>query len=300
MTSASNSSSSRSGGSGGSTSTSSSSLGGAIFKRTRPLVSVFQDSAQSYSSRETKYAHSTSSALTKHEGNVVQSHSQPQTRGGGGNKRTPKMFTNIKKSFAGVRRWPSPSPSTATYSDFSNRPLQTGTNTRVLYSTPAERLAARPRASEILPYSSSNSTSTSPPTVAQIAMGLHTSRTPHSRTIRQSSHPHPPGLSKRYTSPPALPTRSALKSSTSNSAKELDGSSRLFSTHSNLSSHTTLSTPNSGSGSSFQRQRFGPLSSKGFFTKSRKVRSPFRQNSVTSSTSNVSRKTVRFDDSASV
>ena len=138
---------------------------------------------------------------------------------------------------------------------------------------------------------------TSPPTVAQIAMGLHTSRTPHTRSIR---HPQPPGLNKRHTSPTAQPARSALKSSSA-SVREQGSSSRLFSTPSNLSSHTTLSTPNSSiqpyaSSGSFSKVKG---QKEGFFAKSRKVRTPFRHNSVASNASSASRKTVRFDDAAS-
>lgn len=277
MCSATSSSSSTGGASSGS---SGSSIGGAILKRTRPLISVFNDSANSYASRESKLNPRSTFPVHEEESERWQEDRR------GSNKRTPRIFTNIKKSLAGVRRWPSPSPTSATQPDLLRTMHTNVSNTRVLYSTPAERLGTRPYESP-----SYSPASTSPPTVAQIAMGLHTSRTPHTRSIR---HPQPPGLVKRHTAPPTQPIHSVLKSSTT-SIKEQESSSRLFSTHSNLSSLTTLSTPQS---SSLRNGVFAKKTQKeGFFTKSKKVKTPFRHGSAES---NASRKTVRFDDAASV
>jgi len=285
---------------GTSSGSSGSSFGGSILKRTRPLVSVFSDSASSYSSRATKYTPNNPSIHTfkAHGEHDSRSDKDGRSNGHSNAKRTPKIFTNIKKSFAGVRRWPLPSPSSATHSDLSStHGHHHSSNTRVLYSTPAERLS-----SQVPETNSYTPVSTSPPTVAQIAMGLHTSRTPHSRSIR---HPQPPGLNKRHTSPTVQPARSALKSSSASMIdREQGSSSRLFSTHSNLSSHTTLSTPNSsilphasGSGPNSLSKVKGQK--EGFFAKSKKKRGPFRHNSVASHASSTSRKTVRFDDTAS-
>lgn len=97
-----------------------------------------------------------------------------------------------------------------------------------------------------------------------------------------------------------FPTRDGSGSN----SNDREGSSRLFSTPSNLSSHTTLSnagsvqnsTSASDSGNNGNNKMFG----KGLFGR-RKGRGLGRHASMTSQSdvSSVSRKTVRFDDASS-
>ncbi|KII87414.1 hypothetical protein PLICRDRAFT_254696 [Plicaturopsis crispa FD-325 SS-3] len=128
-----------------------------------------------------------------------------------------RIMSSIKRSFS----YSSSSPSAR-----SKATRASSSSSTYMYSTPEERSAPAP-------FSSSSS---SAPTIAQIAMGLHTSRTPHLPHHHAPSHPsngysrrpsnshpqhHPyahPTRTRRAQKLPPPPPRSALKKPSSRSS----------------------------------------------------------------------------------
>ncbi|KAJ4469581.1 hypothetical protein J3R30DRAFT_3551232 [Lentinula aciculospora] len=105
--------------------------------------------------------------------------------------KTSRIMSSVKRSISGS--YP-PTPK-------KQLPVET-TNVMGMYSTPAERTvqhSARIKRQD--PYSS-------PPSIEQIAMGLHISRTPH---FRPPSVPNHPFSQRHVTIPPPPPSRSAMK-----------------------------------------------------------------------------------------
>ncbi|KAL0580867.1 hypothetical protein V5O48_001159 [Marasmius crinis-equi] len=88
--------------------------------------------------------------------------------------------------------------------------------------------------------------SISPPTIEQIAMGLHLSRTPHLRGHAANQfHPHPPGLPRSASVPlPPPPARSAMKKPRAPSGP-LATNPGLAAPSASSTSVTSLSTPRS-------------------------------------------------------
>ncbi|KXN92428.1 hypothetical protein AN958_07046 [Leucoagaricus sp. SymC.cos] len=99
----------------------------------------------------------------------------------------------------------------------------------LMYSTPQERQPSFSASFRDLPDASAR------PTVEQIAMGLHVSRTPHLR-----HHPR----SASYSSPtPSIPPRSSLKKQTSASTSTVTTSASLHVTASTLLPASTSTSP---------------------------------------------------------
>ncbi|TFK29660.1 hypothetical protein FA15DRAFT_663816 [Coprinopsis marcescibilis] len=91
-----------------------------------------------------------------------------------------------------------------------------------MYSTPEERMPPQRRQSRTFQSHSDFSGSAAPPTIEQIAMGLHVSRTPHLRPLASSRNPYSraggsaPAHSHAHTpiSLPPPPARSSMKKPT--------------------------------------------------------------------------------------
>lgn len=106
-------------GSSDSSSSSTNSREGGLFKRSRPLVAVFHESANAYSSRKVRVGDNNTSMRKVHDDENSSNGLGNGYGYGKGSKRTPKIITNIKKSLANVKRWPSTSPTSATFNDIN-------------------------------------------------------------------------------------------------------------------------------------------------------------------------------------
>ncbi|KAG6832668.1 hypothetical protein H0H87_000850 [Tephrocybe sp. NHM501043] len=122
-----------------------------------------------------------------------------------------------------------------------------------MISTPAERTL--PTSTRYRDYTPSR------PTIEQIAMGLHTSRTPHLRPLNASSPPH--SHSRRSASPlvlPPPPARSSLKQPAPSHATLADNGPASASSSTLASTHTPAPTKTPISSIKVRMARFLPRS----------------------------------------
>lgn len=81
-----------------------------------------------------------------------------------------------------------------------------------MYSTPEERMSPQARRPAQFMTPDERLVGSAPPTVEQIAMGLHVSRTPHLRPLGSSRHPYSRGTgSSPHVALPPPPPRSSMK-----------------------------------------------------------------------------------------
>ncbi|KAG6908790.1 hypothetical protein DXG01_003319 [Tephrocybe rancida] len=179
--------------------------------------------------RRTVSLNYTKGYLTAHEGNSRAPSSVEKTdyayvhlSSTSTTKTSSRIMTSVRKSIGSFPKKRGPE---------SLKPTDYG-----MISTPAERTL--PTSTRYRDYTPSR------PTIEQIAMGLHTSRTPHLRHL--SSSPPPNSHSRRSASPlvlPPPPARSSLKKPASTPATLADNGPASASSSTLASTHTPMSKP---------------------------------------------------------
>ncbi|KAK1221958.1 hypothetical protein PQX77_015222 [Marasmius sp. AFHP31] len=168
---------------------------------------------------------------------------------------TPRKSTfssNKTDRFAGEALNSPQIPSTFRTSPSNGRPTPTSLMTSVRRSLSAHKKSRRNRWLEDQTYAPSRFRrrvpSLSPPTVEQIAMGLHLSRTPHLRGHAPNQfHNHPSGFPRSISLPlPPPPARSAMKKTHAHAPSGAAGMNPgLAAPSASSTTITSLSTPHS-------------------------------------------------------